>query len=191
MKCHLPAFLLLSLALSPVWAVHKCTGPDGVPSFQEAPCASAAKSEALKLDAAATTPPSAGELRWRSELNRALLRGEPLVGMTESDLQRAMGQPAQINRSQHGGENQNQFVYERRDRTWYVATRDGRVSSIQSAERADLPLYATAPAPEAPPCPSPLAFRNLETSASSTTRRESERRELQRQIRDIRRRCGY
>jgi hypothetical protein len=190
MKHHLPA-LLLSLALTPVWAVNKCTGPDGALSFQEAPCASTAKAEALKLDAAPTTPPSAGELRWRSELNRALLRGEPLVGMTESDLQRAMGQPTQINRGNHGGESQNQFVYERRDRTWYVATRDGRVSSIQNAERTEAPLVTTAPAPEAPPCPSPLAFRNLETSASSTTRRESERRALQRQVRDIRQRCGY
>jgi hypothetical protein len=102
-----------------------------------------------------------------------------------------MGLPTQINRGNHRGESQNQFVYERRDRTWYVATRDGRVSSIQSAERTEAPLVATAPAPEAPPCPSPLAFRNLETSASSTTRRESERRALQRQVRDIRQRCGY
>lgn len=178
-------FVLLSLALSPAWAVHKCTGTDGKVTFQEAPCASSAKTEAMRIDSPDSPPPSEAELRWRSELNRALLRGEPLVGMSEVDLQRAMGQPT---RSLSGsGTAQNQYVYERGGRAWYVSTRQGRVASVQSELRTELAQPA---APQAN-CPSPLAFRNLETSASSTTRQDSERRELQRQIREIRRRCGF
>lgn len=43
------AGLAALLLATPAWAVNKCTGPDGKVAFQDAPCASTAKAEAVKI----------------------------------------------------------------------------------------------------------------------------------------------
>lgn len=46
-----PAILLTAVLFSvaPVWAINKCTGPDGKVSYQEAPCASKESGQTLKV----------------------------------------------------------------------------------------------------------------------------------------------
>ena len=43
------AIAAMALALSPAWAINKCTQPDGSVAFQDAPCAGIGKSETLSV----------------------------------------------------------------------------------------------------------------------------------------------
>lgn len=48
----------LLTAWLPAWAINKCTMPDGKVQFQEAPCAAAAKAEALRVRPASGDAPA-------------------------------------------------------------------------------------------------------------------------------------
>lgn len=174
----------------PAWAVNKCTAADGKVSFQDAPCA-AGKAESLSIKASASTPstaapaPKASSGLTQAELNSAIVRGEPLVGMTRAQLDRVMGAPSKVNADNYAGVQKNQIIYERPGATWYVYTDSGIVTAIQNRPSA----ATVADNRPSVTCPTPLEIRNMETSASSNTIPEGVRVELHRQIRDAKN-CG-
>ena len=125
---------------APVWAQYKCTSPSGQVSFQQQPCAGQQRQQALDLKT--LPPPSAGtpapdfakqnaELDKRLAIRAAIEERRPVVGMTVSELQLAMGAANNVNRSQAGDVVSDQHVYQRGARTVYVYTRNGVVTSIQ------------------------------------------------------------
>lgn len=183
------AAVLLTIAAAPAWAVNKCTGPDGAVVFQDAPCAG--KGETLKVSPAmghaTSAAPSDGAARARAELaainmraetRAAIERGEPLVGMTEAELQQAMGLPNRANLANYNGKQHNQLIYERGGRTWYVYTDGGVVRSIQNMASVASQSRASVR------CLSPMEIRSMETSASSITLSEAERVQRRREIAD-------
>ena len=130
----------MAMVGAPVWAQYKCTSPSGQVSFQQQPCAGQQRQQALDLKA--LPPPSAGtpapdfakqnaELDKRLAIRAAIEERRPVVGMTVSELQLAMGAANNVNRSQAGDVVSDQHVYQRGARTVYVYTRNGVVTSIQ------------------------------------------------------------
>jgi len=191
---YLHIFAALAVALAgPVWAINKCTGPDGRPVFQDAPC-TAGKGEALNVRPAsghgATTTAADAQyatekIKRDNEISEAIRLNRPLVGMTMAQLNQAMGAPTKINASNVDGVAHDQLIYERPNETWYVYPRNGIVGTVQ--HRPGAPLGTSAR--EARACPSAHEIRNLETSASSITLSEAQRAGLMRQIRDAKN-CG-
>ena len=190
MKIRL-ALLALAWCVAPAaWAVNKCTGPDGAVIFQDTPCVG--KGETLNLRPGSGHSAASGSANRatddvaatnrRVETLGAIGRGEPLIGMTRGELDRAMGAPSRVNTGNYDGVQQDQLKYDRGGRTWYVYTEAGIVRSIQNNA-------STGPAPRSTRCPTALEIRAMETSASSITLSEPERVERLRQIGDARR-CG-
>jgi hypothetical protein len=185
---------LTCVAVVPAWAVNKCTGADGAVVFQDAPCQG--KGEALTVrPASGKAQPSTGNsaamkarsdlaaVNWRAEVRGAIERREPLVGMTQSELLEAMGQPDRANLANYNGVPHNQLIYERGGRTLYVYTDAGVVKAIQNTESIGGARKASVR------CPSPMEIRSMETSASSITLSEAERVERLKQIGEARK-CG-
>lgn len=181
------AAALLTIAAAPTWAVNKCTGPDGAVVFQDAPCAG--KGEAIKVspamgsgtaqgspDGAARARAELAAVNRRAETRAAIERGEPLVGMTEAELQQAMGDPNRANLANYNGTQHNQLIYERGARTWYVYTDGGVVRSIQNTASIAGQRRASVR------CLSPMEIRSMETSASSITLSEEERVQRRKEI---------
>lgn len=174
-------------------AVNKCTDPDGSVVFQDAPCAG--KGETLKVSpasghATASSTENATKLKAemaainrRAEIQAAIERREPAIGMTETELLQAMGQPDRANLANYSGTPHHQLIYERGARTLYVYTDGGVVKAIQNSE-------SVSSARKAPVrCLTPLEIKALETSASSITLGDKERAERRREIAEARR-CG-
>ena len=104
--------VLLALLVTQAQAQFKCTAPDGSVTFQQAPCATAAKSEALKIAKSdrAPRPPNRGT-------------GEEIrVGMRLIDVVHALGDasPRAINDFESAGGKRSQWIYERDGYTLYV-----------------------------------------------------------------------
>lgn len=185
--------LFASLAASPAWSINKCAGPGGNTVFQDTPCAdgqgekvevrpssSFSSGVSASGQASAATQAARKEIadtNRRFEVTSAIERGEPLVGMTSAELERALGQPDRINAGTYGGVQKDQLIYERNGRTWYVYTRNGMVESIQNTESV-----AGGGNRQKRSCPSAHEIRNAETSASSITLGDAERAERYRQI---------
>lgn len=188
------ALAAIALAVSPAWAINKCTGPDGSVVFQDAPCAG--KGEALKVSPASghAAPAAAGDsaakaraelaaVNRRADIRAAIERREPVIGMTEVELLQAMGQPDRANLANYNGTPHNQLIYERGARTLYVYTDAGLVKAIQNSESIAGARRA------AVRCPTPMEIRSMETSASSITLSEEERVQRRKEIAEARK-CG-
>lgn len=182
-------FLLAALLTVPVWAVNKCTGADGKVSFQDAPC-SGGKAETLRIQSSAdssTSKTAAGEAQARLEkmqrdnvMAEAVRVHKPLVGMTISQLQQAMGVATKVNADNYNGTRREQVIYERAQETWFVYTRNGVVDSIQ--HRPGAPI-GVSPPDAAGTCPTRHEIKNAITSASSISLSEGERVERWKAIR--------
>jgi hypothetical protein len=186
-------WLLLAflMAAPSAWAINKCTQPDGRVVYQEAACEGGRK---VDVSAAGRGTTAGGAKHWSAELaavdhrirvREAINRGEPVVGMSEAELQQAMGAPTRANLGDYEGQRNDQLIYERPGRTWYVYVQDGRVRSVQTS------LSGRRGAPAQEHCPAPLTLRNMETSAASRSLGDEERAERLREIGEIRQRCGY
>lgn len=184
----LAAVLLAAAAAAPVpaWALYKCPAPGGGTAYQDAPCPGGA---AMNIKTAPPSPAAANRARqelvdieWRSKVQAAIGRGEPLVGMTLSELAQAMGAPTRVNASNYGGRQNDQMIYERRGETWFVYSDGARVTSTQHRPSID-----QAPA-RAERCPNSIEIKNMETSAASITLSYQEK---QRKLRELEaaRRC--
>lgn len=110
---------------APAWAVNKCV-IDGQTVFQDAACpgkgesitvrpASAQANSSMAESASKTKREIAG-IEWRSKVDAAISRGEPLVGMTRVELDKAMGPPTTVNADNYAGKLKDQIIYDRRIR---------------------------------------------------------------------------
>ena len=185
--------LLLAVACTQAAAVNKCTGPDGKVVFQDAPCEG--KGETVKVWSSGPSSPSGSGpddalqrarrqaeidgIHQRADIRAAIERGEPMVGMTRSQLEQALGAPDLVNADNDGGVVREQIIFERPGQAWYVYTENGVVTSIQNRPS----VHRT----RAGRCPTPQEIRAMETSASSITLSERERMERLRQIGEARR----
>lgn len=177
---------------SPVWAINKCT-VDGKTVFQDTPCAgkgealtvrpASGHSNASTVESAAKTKRDIASIEWRSKINAAISRSEPLVGMTRAELDKAMGTPTKLNANNYDGRLKDQIIYDRPRQSWYVYTEDGVVTSIQHRPSMTRDVAQTVK------CPSPMEIRSMETSASSITLSEAERVERLKQIGEAKK-CG-
>jgi len=195
LKLKGPAVLLALTCLSvlPAWAINKCT-IDGQVVFQDAACPgkgeslnvrpASGHSNASTAESAARTKMEIATVEWRSKVNSAIARSEPLVGMTRFELDKAMGAPTKVNADNYGGRLKDQIIYDRPRQSWYVYTEDGIVTSIQHR-----PGISQASAEPAVRCLSSMEIRSLETSASSITLSDKERVQRRKEIAELRR-CG-
>ena len=170
----------LALLPVPAAAVNKCIWPGGQITFQDAPCVG--KGEALTVRPAsgdvnvnvnvnASSEQSAERTRReiavinrRSEVNQAIARGEPLVGMSRAELDQAMGAPTRVNADNDGGVMKSQIICERPQATWLVYAEADVVTRLQN--RPTIGRSAAAPAVH---CPTPFEIRNMQTGASSSS----------------------
>ena len=193
MKRAAIAAMSACLMTAPVWAVNKCT-IDGQIVFQDTACPG--KGETIKVSPASghatAVTANEGAARARAELdavNRkadiraAIERGEPLIGMTETELLQAMGPPGRANLANYNGTPHNQLIYERGGRTLYVYTDGGVVKAIQNTESIGSARQ------QAVRCPTPLEIRAMETSASSNSLSVPEKVERLKQIGEAKK-CG-
>ncbi len=169
-------------------AINKCTGPDGKVAFQDAPCPG--KSEVLNIKA--NTGPSQSSaspaVDWRakgaesdrrSQIQAAMERREPMVGMTTEQLVQAMGNPQKINTGDYQSGSRDQLIYERGGRTFYVYTAGNMVTAVQTSATVGGGARQVV-------CPSALEIRNAETSASSITLSDAVRLDKLSEIRAMR-----
>lgn len=155
-------------ACVPAIAQYKCVGSDGRTSFQQAPCDPSQSGKKLDVRAGPATSPGERPL----EIRAAIAARRPVVGMTQEELVRAIGRPDKINAAQYGAEFQNQLIYYREDRTWYVYTRDGLVTSIQDTDGS--PRSAPAAVVTAEPqgrCGTASEIRDIEVDMSKIENR--------------------
>lgn len=184
--------LVLAAACAPAWPINKCTDAGGKTVFQDTPCADGRGQQievrpASSFSSGAVAPGPSGQAAQaarkeiadtnrRFEITSAIERGEPLIGMTSAELERALGQPDRVNAGNYGGVQKDQLIYERNGRTWYVYTRNGVVESIQNT------ASISGGNRQQRSCPTAHEIRNAETSASSITLGDAERAERYRQI---------
>jgi hypothetical protein len=122
------ALAAAALAVSPAWAVNKCTGPDGQITFQDAPCAG--KGETITV-----RPASGSQSSVSPAVANAIARGRVMVGMTADQVRRSWGAPTKINSTVNGQGTSQQWVYDRGQfKAQYVYLDNGVVRSIQSPE---------------------------------------------------------
>lgn len=161
--------------------VYRCPDAGGRVVIQQAPC-----TDGQKLDVKPATgydnPANAQAARDRAarqgsaqDILVAISEGRPAIGMNESDLRSALGNPTRIHRTNHEGLTSDQWVYHKDGQSWYVYVNDGRVSAFQNTERASARTSNKN-------CPTALEIRNLETSASSVTISDAQRGSLQQKV---------
>lgn len=186
-------FALVFLTAAPAWAVNKCS-EGGRVVYQDAPC-EGGKGQALTIrpatgagSAVATGAAQArlDKLKADNAMSEAIRTHKPLVGMTSTQLQEAMGTPTKVNADNYNGTQRDQVIFERRTETWFVYLRNGMVESIQ--HRPGAPT-GSMPAQEAGRCPSQHEIKGAITSASSIALGERERAERWKAIRAMQE-CG-
>jgi hypothetical protein len=158
----------------------------GKATYQDMPCADKGVTIKLTLgsghadvatgDATAKSKKMIADVNWRSKVQEAIAGGKPLVGMTRTELDQAMGAPSKVNAANYSGVLKDQIIYRQPSQTWYVYTVQGIVESIHN-----VPESNSSAAPKAP-CLSPFTIREMETSASSITLSEAARAERLKQI---------
>jgi hypothetical protein len=185
--------IVLSAINTQAMAINKCTNAADEVVFQDLPCAG--KGGAIKLmpgsghadastaDAVEKSKKMVDDVNWRVKVQEAIASRLPLVGMTRTELDQAMGPPTKVNAANYSGVLKDQIIYRQPSQTWYVYTVQALVTSIQNT-----PETNSAAVPKLP-CPSPHAIRDMETSASSITLGDAERAERWKQIGDARK-CG-
>jgi len=165
----------LLLAAAPAWAINKCKGPDGKMHYQDTPCAAEHSGGEVDIKPATghADPETANQVKARAQVqqaksdredavNKGIATGEPVIGMTEEELQRALGAPSKVNAANYSGTRKDQLIYYKNNGTWYVYTKNGVVESIQFSQDVASHIR-NRPAH----CPTELELRNLRVSANS------------------------
>jgi Domain of unknown function (DUF4124) len=182
--------VLLASGSQVAQAQYRCTQADGSTAYQQAPCPTGQAEQRIKAPPPATPEQNAAAARARA-MNAAILGGYPIVGMTRIELERAMGGlPDKANLAQYGADRKDQLIFYRGDRTIYVYTENGLVTSIQNTAGSPLQVSQRPTAP-AKPCPSPTTIRDIEIRMSEFSNRGNDRllAELARQLKEARE-CG-
>lgn len=175
------ALALATLAGAASAQVYKCPGPGGQTVFQQSPCAGGKELNVKPVQEVGGTYLGGQTAAGTADVDRRLAilgaaeRGEPAVGMTVDQLERAMGWPQKVNVANYGGGPEEQRIYRRDGRTYYVYTRDGVVSGIQNQETSR----------PKPACPSARELRDAETDASAQTPSYDERQRRAQRLADL------
>ncbi len=185
--------LILSvLSLDAAWAINKCAVQGGGYVFQDLPCLG--KGESIKVmpgsgsadagtaEAITKSKKMVADVNWRSKVQEAIASHFPLIGMTRSELDQAMGAPTKVNASNYAGVLKDQIIYRQPQQTWYVYTEQGLVTSIQNSPETNSSATSK-------PCLSPYVIKEMETSASSILLGDAERAERLKQIGEAKK-CG-
>jgi hypothetical protein len=138
--------------------------------------------DAGTADAVAKSKKMVADVNSRSKIQEAIASHYPLIGMTRSELDQAMGSPTTVNASNYSGVLKDQIIYRQPRQTWYVYTEQGLVTSIQNTPETNSSSVSK-------PCPSPFAIKEMETSASSILLSDAERTERLKQIGEAKK-CG-
>lgn len=181
---HTAAALIAALApfalqLAHSSEVYRCKDEGGRTVIQQAPCIDGSKVRVRPASGPGGGESSRAESTTNQEIISAIAHGQPAVGMSRAQLDSVMGPPTRVNHSNYRGSKRDQIVYRRPDGTWYVYVADGRVESLQFLDRGPAPVRSN--------CPTALEIRNLETSASSVTITDEQRRSLRTRIDDAKR----
>jgi len=180
---HVLALLsLLALSL-PAAAQYRCRAADGSISFQQQPCPEGAGQQKLELriDAPATpgTAPDykgqLSELERQRKIREAVAAGRPMVSMTRTELDAAMGAPVRSSSGQVGPDLTEQLLYQRAGRSIYVSLSNGVVVAFDDVEAAP----SARPAPAARPCASAREIRDIEIEISKLANRDNKPLQLE------------
>lgn len=185
--------LILSvLTLNTAWAINKCATQGGGYVFQDLPCigkgetikvmSGSGTSDAGTADAIAKSKKMVADVNWRSKVQEAISSHYPLIGMTRSELDQAMGTPTTVNASNYSGVLKDQIIYRQPRQTWYVYAEQGLVTSIQNTPETNNSATTK-------PCLAPYVIKEMETSASSILLGDAERAERLKQIGEAKK-CG-
>lgn len=130
------AALSAALAVSPAWAVNKCTGPDGRVAFQDAPCAG--KGEALTVrpssGAARAAPADAGGNKPQTNAER--IEGQIAASQKERRLRELTQREVPVAQSavtQHLADCEAEQARIQRDQFAYVQNLYGKTHAAQKA----------------------------------------------------------
>lgn len=169
-------FLSIALLCMPAAAeVFKCT-VNGKVVYADSPCGNQAKS--IKMDDAPALPTAsqsaaaaaqkfdASKVDQRLAIRAAIASSEPLVGMTREELDMAMGKADRVNSSDYGRGQEDQIIYYRPKRTFYVYIKARIVTTIQSTEGV------TSARKDA--CPGYYEIRDMEVTASRISMRDTD-----------------
>lgn len=171
-------------------AINKCA-VDGKTVYQDAPCAGAGTSMNLPKSSPPTPAQTAkaqediNKLKHENAIAEGIRTNKPVIGMTRSQLDQAMGLPNAVNAGNYSGTLKDQLVYYKPNATWYVYTTNGVVESIQ----------ASAAMPQAGPsqtgerlarCPTSLEIRNVEITADNLNITAVDRRAILKRVADMR-----
>ena len=173
--------LLATLAGSASAQIYQCPGPGGQKVFQQSPCTGGKELDVKPVQQVGGTmlggqaAPDTGDVDRRLSILQAAERGEPAVGMTVAQLDRAMGSPHKVNVANYGSGPEEQRIYRRDGRTFYVYTRDGLVSGIENQDTGR----------RKPACPSSRELRDAETEASAQTPGPDERKRRAQRLADL------
>lgn len=175
-----------SAAGSTVLQQMPCTGGqllDVRPSRAPAPAPQAApQPQAGMQSGAANTAMERIEAERRiNAVTAGMSAGYPVVGMTASQLNLAMGRPARVNSDDYGSVQKEQRVYERGNITYLVYVENGAVTAVQRRQGATS-VRRVAQCNE-------QEIRNLEARATSISLSDSERIYYLRQVSEMRSRC--
>lgn len=171
---------LTACAAGAAFGQYKCRQADGAVTFQQAPCAAGQVQQRLDLRVAAPASSAApladhraqiADLDRKRLIREAIAGGRPMVSMTRTELDQAMGSPDRVNVAQYGASLQDQLIYHRNGRTLYVYTKDGVVTSIQDTEG----MPAVRQPEPSKPCASPREIRDIEIEISKIANRDNER----------------
>ncbi len=170
------ATAMLCLCQSAAMAQYKCVDAGGSVSFQQKPCGNGTSQQRISLPPRASpADPSASrpdykaqlqELERRSQIRDAINMQRPMVSMTRSELDLAMGTPNAVNSSLYGSSQQDQLIYYRNGRTIYVYTREGVVTSIQDTAGSPVSTGMTNK-----PCPTASEIRDIEIEINKIANR--------------------
>ncbi len=188
-KIALCAALFVALS-DPTWAVNKCT-IDGKTVYQDAPCPGAGaamnlpKSAPLTAEQTAKAQQDINKLKHDNAIAEGIRTNKPVIGMTRSQLDQAMGLPNAVNAGNYGGTLKDQLVYYKPNGTWYVYTTNGTVESIQAS--APMPQSAGQSSGQTlSRCPTTLEIRNVEITADNLNTTAQDRRAILKRVADMR-----
>jgi len=184
------AFSALLLIVTPAWAINRCKGPDGKMYYQDMPCAAEHSGGEIDIKPASgnAAPEAADQARTQTQLansrqrdaiNQGIATGEPVIGMNEEELQRALGTPSKVIAGNYGGTQKDQIIFYKPNGTWHVYTASGLVESIEFSPDV-APHLRNRPTR----CPTELELRNLRVSANSNAAGPDKKAAYERALKD-------
>ncbi|MDT9002046.1 DUF4124 domain-containing protein [Paucibacter sp. APW11] len=179
----------LLLVTGPALAQYKCKQADGAIVFQQTPCPASSSEQPLKLYVSPAQPPSPAaqseaaarlaEAEQRGRIREGIAAGLPVVGMSRSELEQAMGLPLRINQIEQSSGLREQLSYRRGDRLFHVYLDKGQVTAVENLDRSVAARGALAPAAKASAaesgktCPSAREIRDIEIEIGKYMNREN------------------